>query len=120
VLPLDLGRSEIAVTPKRVVLSGTIREGKVVWDYSVKLTDEDFLNFGAMAERPEVLDYLARHNGVRLLGTLGIGTVRFFGALVGAALGLGTPIVPEDRVEDGSRKVEKARGGNGVLVKGSR
>ena len=38
--PIDLSNARLDLTPEHVVLSGVIREGKVVWDYRLKVIEE--------------------------------------------------------------------------------
>jgi hypothetical protein len=121
VLPLDLGSARLDLTPEHVVLSGVIREGKVVWEYSVRLTEQDLISFSRIAGHPEVLNYLARRHGAGLLWRIAVLTLGFLGGLLRAAIGCGAPIRSEETLEVGpqpSRQGERSR--NGVLVQGTR
>jgi hypothetical protein len=121
VLPLDLGNACVDLTPDDVVLSGTIREGKVIWPYTVKMNERDFLGFTTLAVDPDVLHFLARRHGLGLVRTIAVRTVGFAWGLVRKGVGLGTPVVPEETLAVGPRAAKPARrGGNGVLVQGSR
>jgi hypothetical protein len=121
VLPLELGSARLDLTADHVVLSGVIREGKVVWDYSIKLTERDFLGFSRLALEPEVLGFLARTHGLGLLRTIARGTIGFAGGLLRKALGRGAPIVSEQALPVGpGAPRQRGTGRNGVLVERAR
>ena len=121
VLPLELGRARLDLTPEHVVLSGVIREGKVVWEYTVRLTEQDLLSFSGIAAHPEVLNYLARKHGWGLLWTIAVRTLGFLGGLLRAAIGRGEQIRSEETLEVGPRPLkQRERSRNGVLVQGTR
>jgi hypothetical protein len=121
VLPLDLASARVDLTPEHVVLSGVIREGKVVWEYTVRLTERDLLSFTRIATQPEVLSFLARRHGAALLLTIAARTVGFLGGLMRTAIGRGAPISAEETLAVGPGPPRKgARKRNGVLVQGTR
>jgi hypothetical protein len=121
VLPLELGSARLDLTPEHVVLSGMIREGKVSWEYTVKLTEGDLLAFGGVATHPEILSFLAREHGAGLLWTITVRTLGFLGGLARTALGRGAPIRAEEALDVGPRRAEtRGRSRDGVLVQGTR
>lgn len=121
VLPLELGRARLDLTPDHVVLSGMIREGKVAWDYVVKLDGDDLIGFARVARTRIVLDFLAREHGLRLLGTIYRGGLGFLRGLVRTAFGRGEPVVGEETLEIGPRAARRgARRRRGILVKRAR
>ena len=121
VLPFEIRTARVDLTPEHLVLSGVIREGKVVWDYTVKMTEKDFLGFSRLATEPEVLNFLARQHGLGLLRTIAARTVGFIAGLAWKALGRGVPVVPEEALPVGPRAPRKERQSRrGVLVQGSR
>jgi hypothetical protein len=120
VLPLELGKSRLDLTREHVVLSGTIREGKVVWDYRLRMTERDLLGFSRIACEPEVLDLMARHHGLGLLSTIAVRTLGFAWGLLCKAVGQGTPLVAEtDDPPRNAREGETRRDRDGVLVEGT-
>ena len=116
VLPLELEKSRLELTREHVVLSGTIREGKVVWDYRIRMTERDFLGFTRLACEPQVLDFLARHHGFGLLRTIAVRMLGFVRGLLEKALGRVTPLVPENGDPGVAHGDETKRDRDGVLV----
>jgi hypothetical protein len=121
VLPLELATARLDLTPEHVVLSGMIREGKVAWEYTVKLTEADLVAFSRVATRPEVLSFLAREHGAGLLWTLAVRTLGFLAGLARAAIGRGAPVRAEETLDVGPPRARRRGGhGDGVLVQGAR
>jgi hypothetical protein len=121
VLPLELSCARVDLTPEHVVLSGTIREGKVAWEYAVRLTEEDLLSFSRLATDREILSYLARTHGSGLLWTITTRTFGFLRGLARAAIGRGAAVRSEETLEVGPpRPRKRGRRSDGVLVQGTR
>jgi hypothetical protein len=121
VLPIELGKARLDLTPQHFVLSGTIREGKVVWEYRLKLDEGDLLGFSRVACEREVLDFLARQHGLGLLLTIAVRTLGFVAGLVLKTLGRGAPLTAEEALAAGPQASGKARRGeHGVLVERAR
>lgn len=66
-LPFALDEAHIAVVDDGLWFNGRIQEKKVNWTYRMRLDDTDIVNFIELAARPEVVRFLARTLGLRLL-----------------------------------------------------
>ena len=95
ILPLDMGAAELHLTPQQIILAGEIREGKIIWDYTIKMSDDDLVNFTNVLVNREVLEFLAREHGLRLPIFIAQAAVGFLLGLFKSILGKGSPIVEE-------------------------
>ena len=109
VLPLDMHKADIHVTPDDVIYSGVIREGKIVWDYTMKMNEDDLRNFTHILTDRQVLDYMAKKQGIKLLWTILIASIFFFGGLVRAAVGQGYEVKTEKELGLGPKPKKSTR-----------
>ena len=109
ILPLELDQTRTDLTPEHIVFSGTIRDGKIVWPYYIRMGEEDLVGFTQVLLRRDVLDFLARRSGLALLWTIFTASIAFAGGVLRTLLGKGYAVKGFDDLGLGS-KAQRPRG----------
>lgn len=66
-LPFDLAEADITIENDELWFRGRIKEKKVNWDYRMRLDEPDIVNFVRLARDPQIVAFLARKSGGKLL-----------------------------------------------------
>ena len=87
VLPMDFSRSEVVVEEDRLVFKGWVVAPKVYWDYRLSLEEKDVLDAMALMADRQVMEHLARTEGLRFVALLVRRSLAFGFAYLRAELG---------------------------------